>query len=121
MPPACPPHAPRILGLLFGPFGVLITALMPNMRSKDKQSAAGTDPSSQARNRSLGERGQFAYLETRYRELLDEVEPTWRSLSYHRKKIVLKRFDRRLMKELKLNPSQFDDLSIEAARSILNQ
>ncbi len=105
-----------MLGILFGPFGVLIAALMPNV---DKQAAAGTDASSQARTRSLDERGQIAYLETRYRELLDEVEPTWRSLSYHRKKIVMKRFDRQLMKELKLNLSQFDDLSIEAARSIL--
>jgi hypothetical protein len=91
---------------------------MPNV---DKQAAAGTDTSSQARTRSLDERGQIAYLETRYRELLDEIEPTWRSLSYHRKKTVMRRFDRQLMKELKLNSSQFDDLSIEAARSILRE
>jgi len=108
-----------MLGILFGPFGVLITALMPNMPSKDKQAADGTDTSSQAKNRSLDERGQIAYLETRYRELLDEVEPSWRSLPHHRNKMIMRRFDRQLMNELKLNPTQFDDLSIEAARSIL--
>ncbi len=110
-----------MLGFLFGPFGVLIAALMPNMPSKDKQASGGTDPSSQAKSRSLDERGQIAYLETRYRELLDEVEPRWRSLPYYRKKRIMKQFDRRLMNELKLNATQFDDLSIEAARSILKQ
>jgi hypothetical protein len=108
-----------MLGILFGPFGVLIIALLPNTPSQGTQAADRTDRSSQTRVRSLDERGQIAYLETRYRELLDEVEPNWRSLSYHRKKAVMKQFDRKLMKELKLTASQFDDLSIEAARSIL--
>ena len=72
------------------------------------------------RRLGLDDRGKIAYLATRYRELLDESEPNWQSHPYHRKKILMQRFDRQLMKELKLTPTQFDDLSIEAKRTMLN-
>ena len=93
-----------MLGLLFGPFGVLITALLPN------ESDQGTTPASTGRidhftgDFGLDDRGKIAYLATRYRELLDELEPNWQSHPYHRKKILMQRFDRQLMKELKLTP-----------------
>jgi hypothetical protein len=91
-----------LLGILFGPIAALIAALLP-------------------RRRSLDERGQIAYLETRYRELLYEADLNWRRLSYHRRQALMIMFYQRLMEELKPTPSQFDDLSVEAKRSILDQ
>jgi hypothetical protein len=107
------------MGLVFGPFGVLIEALLPNQSDQGTTAAGGTNRPFR-RRLGLDDRGKIAYLAARYRELLDELEPDWQSQPYHRKKILMHQFDRRLMKELKLNASQFDDLSIEAKRTILN-
>jgi hypothetical protein len=108
-----------MMGLLFGPLGVLVEALLPN---ESDQGTAATGGTNRAFRRKLGldDRGKIAYLATRYRELLDESEPSWQSQTYHRKKTLLRRFDRQLMKELKLNATQFAELSIEAKRTILN-
>jgi len=71
--------------------------------------------------RSLDDRGQIAYLENRYRDILDEVAPDWRKTSYHRRKAILRNYDKKLMKEIKLTTTQFDQLSVEALRPILNE
>ena len=107
------------MGLVFGPFGVLVEALLPNESDQGTAPAGGTNRPFR-RRLGLDERGRIAYLATRYRELLDELEPSWQSQTYHRKKILMQRFDRQLMKELKLNATQFAELSIEAKRTILN-
>jgi hypothetical protein len=108
-----------VMGLLFGPFGVLVEALLPNESDQGTNPAGGISRPFRRRI-GLDDRGRIAYLATRYRELLDESDPTWPSQSYHMKKILMKRFDRMLMNELKLTRSQFDDLSVEAKRTILN-
>ncbi|MGO8898678.1 MAG: hypothetical protein ACLQU5_10060 [Isosphaeraceae bacterium] len=71
--------------------------------------------------RSIDDRGQIAYLENRYRDILEEVAPDWRKTSYHRRKAILRNYDKKLMKEIKLTPTQFDELSVEALRPILNE
>jgi hypothetical protein len=108
-----------LMGLLFGPFGVLVEALLQN-ESDQGTTPAGATSRPFRRRLGLDDRGKIAYLATRYRELLDELEPGWQGQTYHRKKILMQRFDRQLMKELKLNATQFDALSVEAKRPILN-
>ncbi len=106
-----------IFGALFGPIGIVVTALLPTKQTTPMgQSDIGRDKA-----RSLDDRGQIAYLENRYRDILDEVAPDWRKTSFHRRKAVLRNYNKRLMKELKLTPTRFDELSIEALRPILNE
>jgi hypothetical protein len=93
--------------------------LLPNESDQGTAPAGGTNRPFR-RRLGLDDRGRIAYLATRYRELLDELEPSWQSRAYHRKKILMQRFDRQLMKELKLNATQFGALSIEAKRTILS-
>src|SRR5271157_2418428 len=109
------------VGFLFGPFGVLITALLPTTPTGDKQGQADSGIIGQSKARSLEDRRQIAYLEDRYRDILEEVAPDWRKAPYHRRKTLLRSYDKPLMKELKLTPTRFDELSIEAMRPILKQ
>ena len=101
-----------IYGALFGPIGIVVTALLPT-----KQLASGGQSNSASNGgrdkvRSLDDRGQIAYLENRYRDILDEVAPDWPKTSYHRRKAILRNYDKKLMKEIKLTPTQFDELSV---------
>jgi hypothetical protein len=110
-----------MMGFLFGPFGVLITALLPTMPTGDKHGQSDSASIGQGKARSLEDRRQIAYLEDRYRDILEEVAPDWRNAPYHRRKTLLRNYDKKLMKELKLTPTRFDELSIAAMRPILNQ
>jgi hypothetical protein len=104
------------LGLLFGPFGVLVAALLPTQAKMSGQTGRANKVSPKL---TADELSQVIYLENRYLELIDQAEPNWRELSYHKRKAVLKRIDRYLIKEVKLTRTQFANLSIEAKRSIL--
>lgn len=81
------PSEGLILGILFGPFGVLIAALMP---IGSKQNEEHTGAAVQDKVWSLDDRGQIAYLANRYRDILDEILPEWRTASYHRRKAILR-------------------------------
>lgn len=110
-----------LFGAVFGPIGILITALLPTKPSSDQPAQAYVGTIDQRKTRSLEDRNRIFYLEDRYRDILEEVAPDWRKASYHRRKVVLRNYDKQLMKELKLSRTQFDDLSIEAMRPILNE
>jgi hypothetical protein len=101
-----------ILGLCFGPLGVLIEALLPS------GVATANEGGSRIKQRSLDEKGQVAYIENRYREVLEETDP-FGQLPYRRKLTLIKSVDRRLMQELKLTPTQFLDFAAEAKRNVL--
>ncbi len=106
-----------IFGALFGPIGIVVTALLPTKHT----TATGQSNIGRDKVRSIDDRGQIAYLENRYRDILEEVAPDWRKTSYHRRKAILRNYDKKLMKEIKLTPTQFDELSVEALRPILNE
>jgi len=106
-----------IFGALFGPIGIVVTALLPTKQT----TATGQSNIGRDKVRSIDDRGQIAYLENRYRDILEEVAPDWRKTSYHRRKAILRNYDKKLMKEIKLTPTQFDELSVEALRPILNE
>jgi len=106
-----------IFGALFGPIGIVVTALLPTKQT----TATGQSNIGRDKVRSIDDRGQIAYLENRYRDILEEVAPDWRKTSYHRRKAILRNYDKKLMKEIKLTPTQFDELSVEALRRILNE
>ncbi len=110
-----------LFGAVFGPIGILITALLPTKPSSGQPKQADAGTIGQGKPRSLDDRGRICYLENRYRDILEEVAPDWRKASYHRRKVVLRNYDKQLMKELKLTPTQFDEFSIEAMRPILNE
>jgi hypothetical protein len=101
------------LGLFFGPLGVLVEALLPS-----KPNGRDDKPTT-VRDRSLDERGQVAFIENRYRDVLEETDPEWERLPYRRKRAIVKSIDRQLMKELRLTATQFADLSAEAKRNVL--
>jgi len=106
-----------IFGALFGPIGIVVTALLPTKQT----TATGQSNIGRDKVRSIDDRGQIAYLENRYRDILEEVAPDWRKTSYHRRKAILRNYDKKLIKEIKLTPTQFDELSVEALRPILNE
>jgi len=110
-----------LFGALFGPIGILITAVLPTKPASGQPQQADARTIGQGKPRSLDDRGRISYLENRYRDILEEVAPDWRKASYHRRKVVLRNYDKQLMKELKLTPTQFDEFSIEAMRPILNE
>jgi hypothetical protein len=74
-----------ILGLLFGPLGVLVEALLPNGSETSQRTASG----SQVR-RNIDELGMIAYTTERLRSALEAADPDWEKLSYHKKRILLK-------------------------------
>ena len=98
-----------LFGAVFGPIGILITALLPTKPSSDQPRQANVGSIGQRKPRSLEERGRIFYLEDRYRDVLENIAPDWRKASYHRRKAVLRNYDKQLMKELKLTPTQFDE------------
>jgi|GEM_PF-5121152 len=100
-----------ILGLLFGPLGVLIEALLPNGAT---QSGSISGRSQQ----SLNDAEVVAYIADRYRTHLDETNPYWRDFSPHRKRSVLKPLDKHLQAELKLSPTQFSNYAAAARQSL---
>ncbi len=110
-----------LFGAVFGPIGILITAMLPTKPSRDQPGQADVGTIGQRKPRSQEDRGRIFYLEDRYPDILEEVAPDWRKASYHRRKVVLRNYDKRLMKERKLSRTQFDELSIEAMRPILNE
>ena len=110
-----------LFGALFGPIGILITAVLPTKPASGQPQQANAGTIGQRKPRSIDERGQIAYLENRYRDVLEDVAPDWRKTSYHRRKAILRNYDKKLMKEIKLTPTQFDELSVEALRPILNE
>ena len=110
-----------IFGAIFGPIGVVITALLPTKPTSDGSGQAALGTIGQGKTRSLDDRGQIAYLENRYRDILGRsrirlaeciIPPS--------KSHPAAEHNKRLMKELKLSPTRFDELSIEAMRPILN-
>ena len=102
-----------ILGLLFGPLGVLVEALLPSQPGHSGNDATG------ARARSLDDRGRIAYIENRYRDVLEENDPDWMRLPYRRKRGIVKSVDKQLMRELRFTATQFADYSAQAKRNVL--
>ncbi len=100
-----------ILGFLFGPFGVLVEALLPQ---GNKQAGSGISPAP----RNIDEVGVIATIADRFRTALEEADPYWESLSYHRKRAILRSPEKQLIKELRLSPTQFSDYAAEARRVV---
>jgi hypothetical protein len=109
-----------LLGLLFGPFGVLIEALLPTNPSQGKPSQGKQSPVA-GQERSLDERGHIAFIANRYLDVLEQTDPQWRRLPYHRRRAIVKSIDKQLMKELNFNATHFGDLAADAKRNVLTQ
>jgi hypothetical protein len=103
-----------ILGFLFGPLGVLVEALMPNLSKKEGQSGRGEDS-----KRGIDEQGQIAYIANRFRDVLDASDPNWRGLPYRTKGKITNTAEKQIMKELNLTPTKFSELAAEARREIV--
>jgi hypothetical protein len=104
-----------VLGLFFGPLGVLVEALLPT-RPKGRDEKPAT-----VQERSLDERGQIAYIENRYRDVLEETDPEWERLPYRRKRAIVQSIDKQVMQELRFTATQFADLSAAARRNLLTK
>jgi hypothetical protein len=75
------PAEGAIFGLLLGPFGVIVAALLP-----------APDPASRAAAASrwnIDERGLIASIADRYRTLLDAEHPGWEGFPHHRRKRLI--------------------------------
>jgi hypothetical protein len=60
----------------------------------------------------------IATIADRFRTVLEESDPNWQRLAYHRKRALLKPVERRLMRELKLSHTMFSNYASEARRSL---
>lgn len=97
------------LGLIFGPLGVIVEALLPT-------GEAGVGPKPR---RNIDDLGTIASIAERFRCVLDEIDPAWERLPYHRKRSLLKPHEKRVRQEYGLPPSTFADFAAEARRKIL--
>ena len=59
-----------VLGLVFGPLGVLVEALLPNA-IKTGQTTTRPD------RRSIDQEGQITFIADRFREALEQADPNW--------------------------------------------
>jgi hypothetical protein len=95
-----------VLGLPFGPLGVLVELFLPQ----------GQKATASPKRRNIDDLGAIASMADPFRSALDEIEPGWERLRYHRKRQLLKPIEKLLSKELGLSPTQFADLAAGARR-----
>ncbi len=95
-----------MLGLLFGPLGVLVELFLPQ----------GEKTTGSPKRRNIDDLGTIASIADRFRTALEEADPAWERLPYHRKRLLLKPIEKRVGKELGLSPTQFADFAAEARR-----
>ena len=145
-----------VLGLHFGPLGVLVEALLPQEDEHPGHSQTG--PSKGVREavaggevgcsvsteggpgpaprcsqstlrtvlrgfsytlsgrRNTDELGIIATIGDRFRTVLEESDPNWQRLPYHRKRALS--VERQLMRELRLSHTIFSNYASEARRSL---
>jgi hypothetical protein len=94
------------LGLLFGPLGVLVELFLPQ----------GEKATGAPKRRNIDDLGTIASIADRFRTALDETDPAWERLPYHRKRRLLKPVEKQVSRELGLPPTQFADFAAEARR-----
>lgn len=100
-----------ILGLLFGPLGVLVAALLPQ----------GEAASGAPRRRNIDDLGTIASIAERFRTALDETDPGWERLPYHRKRRLLKPIEKQISRELALSPTRLAGFAAEARRLVFSK
>jgi hypothetical protein len=119
-----------VLGLLFGPLGVLVELFLPQgeevadgptRRNIDdprgmRSTILGRSAVGSPTRRNIDDLGAIASMADRFRTALDEADPAWERLPYHRKRSLLKPIEKRVGKELGLSPTQFADFAAEARR-----
>jgi len=103
-----------ILGMLFGPLGVLVEALLPQGVQQTTDSANGGRV-----RRNIDEQGVIAEIAARFRTTLEESDPNWQRLPYRRKRQILGSVERQIMNDLRLSRKTFDDYAPEARRAVL--
>jgi hypothetical protein len=103
-----------VLGLVFGPLGVLVESLLPEGSGQVRETARGGKAP-----RNIDEQGVIAFIVDRFRSALEDADPAWEKLSYHRKRGIVKSVEKRIKKELDLSPTQFSDYAAEARRTLL--
>ncbi len=99
------------LGLLFGPLGVLVELFLPQ----------GEEATGAPKRRNIDDLGTIASIADRFRTALEEVDPAWERLPYHRKRILLKPIEKQVSRELGLPPTQFSDFAAEARRLLFGK
>lgn len=99
------------LGLVFGPLGVLVEALLPQGSRQAQVGAYGGQA-----QKNIDEQGMIAFIAERFLSALEDADPNWEKLSRHRKRGLLKPVERQPIKELKLSPTTFSDYAAEARR-----
>ena len=103
-----------LIGLLFGPLGCLIEALLPTGVAAGGASSART-----AKGSAIDDPMLVEAIAGRYRQGVERLGPEWRSMSYHRRLAALKGMDATTGREMGLSPTRLADLGAEARRSIL--
>ncbi len=99
------------LGLVFGPLGVIVEAVLPNM---DKKPLARVAPSL-----FHGDEEAVEYILDRYRAQLAATASNWRAMPFHRKRSICTNLDREIAKSLELTRSEYMDCAAEARRRLL--
>ena len=84
-----------IIGTLLGPVGVLVVTLLP----RGMQEASDTTPAGAVRSRrySIDEHGLVTETATRFRTTLEESDPNWQSIEYHRKRKIVGAIDKQIL------------------------
>jgi hypothetical protein len=96
------------LGLVFGPLGVLVELFLPQ----------GEKATGAPKRRNIDDLGTIASIADRFRTALDETDPGWKRLPYHRKRLLLNPIEKQVSRELGLSPTQFSDFAAEARRRL---
>ena len=103
-----------LIGLLFGPLGCLIEALLPT-----GVATRGASPARPEKGSAIDDPMLVEAIAGRYRQGVERLGPEWRSMSYHRRLATLKGMDVVIGREMGFTPTRLADLGAEARRSIL--
>jgi hypothetical protein len=101
-----------LLGLLFGPVGVLIELFLP-MNARLPGSTAGS-----LMRGSIDEMGIVTMIANRFRNALEEADPNWKRLPSGQIRALLKPVEETITDELEISHSRFADYAAEARRML---
>ena len=104
------PFEGAVFGLILGPLGVLVVALLPVVNLK---------PASGGRGLSVDDEGLVASIADRLRVALDDADPAWSALPYQRQRAILRPVERAIVRDLGLSPTRAGDLLAPARRAAL--
>lgn len=100
-----------VLGVLFGPLGVIVEATMPSV----DPTATRAIP---RHLRQIDDINALASIAQQFRAALEAADPNWHRLPYHRQRSIMRDVERQARESVGMSPTKFADYAAEARDAI---